>query len=88
MSGILFPPLLRRPKELSDVKDNTNFTTLVLQIDVSLITRSNYNTHLLYCSISTNRSVCRSIQVRFVLNSDSNQETENPSLTEHINESD
>ena len=41
MSGIIFPPLLRRRKELSDVKDNTNFTTLVLQIDVSLITRSN-----------------------------------------------
>ena len=41
MSGIIFPPLLIRPKELSDVKDNSNFTTLVLQIDVSLITRSN-----------------------------------------------
>ena len=41
MSGILFPPLLKRPKELSDVKDNTNFTTLVLQIDVSLIIKSN-----------------------------------------------
>lgn len=74
MSGIIFPPLLRRPKELSDVKDRTNFTTLIVQIDVSLITRSNLNTHLLYCSSSTNRSIHKSIQVKFVLNSDSNQE--------------